>query len=131
MIRPRPRAVPGTGWRPGGGAGSVMAGHSRMAARAFRQTAGVEPASPPDMRSPQPPASEPEPVLRPGREVAWREMTGCFVAYLLMAIAIIGLPLGIVVGIVTGEWRWLVPWALVAIAVVVLGRLNKIPIFGD
>src|SRR6187551_2079205 len=38
MIRPRPRAVPGTGRRPGGGAGSVMAGHSRMAARAFRAT---------------------------------------------------------------------------------------------
>ncbi len=29
MIRPRPRAVPGTGRRPGGGAGSVIAGHSR------------------------------------------------------------------------------------------------------
>jgi len=90
------------------------------------------PSEPPLEPSADPsPGSDPESVLRPGREVAWREMTGCFVAYLVMAIAIIGLPLGIVVGIVTGEWRWLVPWALVAIAVVVLGRLNKIPIFGD
>ena len=31
----------------------------------------------------------------------------------------------------TGEWRWLVPWAILAIAVVVLGRLNRIPIIGD
>ena len=56
-------------------------------------------------------------------------MTGCFVAYLLMAIEIIGLPLGIVFGLVTGEWRWLVPWAFVAITVFVLGRRDKIPIF--
>ena len=58
-------------------------------------------------------------------------MVGCFAAYLLMAIKIIGLPLGIVFGVLTGEWRWLVPWAIVAIAVVVLGRLNRIPIIGD
>ncbi len=117
-----------------------MAGHSRMAARAFRQTACVEPASPPveppterspEQRADPSPPPDPEPVLPRGREVAWREMTGCFVAYLLMAIAIIGLPLGIVFGLVIGEWRWLVPWTLVAIAVFVLGRLNKIPIFGD
>ena len=56
-------------------------------------------------------------------------MTGCFVAYLLMAIEIIGLPLGIVFGLVTGEWRWLIPWAFVAITVFILGRLNRIPIF--
>ena len=107
-----------------------------MAGGAFRQTRCVEPASPPIEPSPEPPpdptpASEPEPVLPPGREVAWREMTGCFVAYLLMAIAIIGLPLGIVFGLVTGEWRWIIPWAIVAVAVFVLGRLNRIPIFGD
>ena len=56
-------------------------------------------------------------------------MTGCFVAYLLIAIEIIGLPIGIVVGLVSGEWRWLIPWALVAITVFVLGRRDKIPIF--
>jgi len=90
-----------------------------------------EPLPPPEPPADPSPGSDPEPVLRPGREVAWREMTGCFVAYLLMAVAIIGLPLGIVFGLLTGEWRWLVPWAVVAIAVFVLGRLNKIPIFGD
>jgi hypothetical protein len=103
-----------------------------MAGGAFRQTASVESSSPPTEPSPDPrPGSEPEPVLPPGREVAWREMTGCFAAYLLMAIAIIGLPLGIVFGIVTGEWRWIAPWAVVAIAVFVLGRLNRIPIIGS
>ncbi len=100
----------------------------------------MEPASPPTPPPSEPPleppadlspGSDPEPILRPGREVAWREMTGCFVAYLLMAVAIIGLPLGIVFGLLTGEWRWIVPWAVVAIAVFVAGRLNKIPIFGD
>ena len=56
-------------------------------------------------------------------------MTGCFVAYLLIAIEIIGLPVGIVFGLVSGEWRWLIPWALVAVTVFVLGRRDKIPIF--
>jgi hypothetical protein len=94
----------------------------------------VEPASPPIEPSPAPPidpspGSEPEPVLPRGREVPWRFLTGCFAAYLLMAIEIIGLPLGIVLGLATGEWRWIVPWAAVAITVFVLGRLDKIPIF--
>jgi uncharacterized membrane protein YczE len=44
-------------------------------------------------------------------------------------IEIFSLPLGIVFGLVTGEWRWLVPWAIVAITVFVLGRRDKIPIF--
>ena len=48
---------------------------------------------------------EPQPVLPRGREVPWRFLTGCFVAYLLIAIEIIGLPLGIVFGLATGEWR--------------------------
>ena len=96
----------------------------------------MEPATPPGKRLPEPPTDpspgpESEPFLPPGREVPWREMTGCFVAYLLMAIEIIGLPVGIVFGLVTGEWRWIVPWALVAITIFVLGRLNLIPIFGD
>jgi hypothetical protein len=80
---------------------------------------------PPTERSP---GSDPDPVLPPGREVPWSDMVGCFAAYLLMAIEIIGLPLGIVFGLLTGEWRWLVPWAIVAITVFVLGRLNRIPI---
>ena len=94
----------------------------------------MEPASPPIEPSPDPPTdpspgSEPDPVLPRGREVPWRFMTGCFVAYLLIAIEIVGLPVGIVFGLVSGEWRWLIPWALVAVTVFVLGRRDKIPIF--
>ena len=97
---------------------------------AGRQTASVDPASPPKPEPPTDPSpgSEPDPVLPPGREVPWSDMVGCLVAYLLIAIEIIGLPLGIVVGLLAGEWRWLVPWTIVAIVVFVAGRLNRIPI---
>jgi hypothetical protein len=97
----------------------------------------VQPANPPIKPSPErlneaptgaSPGTESEPVLPPGREVPWRDMTGCFVGYLLITVEIIGLPLGVVFGLLTGEWRWLIPWAVVAVTVFVLGRLNLIPI---
>ena len=72
----------------------------------------------------------PDPVLPPGRNVGlWDlEFAGCLLAYAMIAVVILGLPVALIYGLLSGDWRLLIPWAIIVVIVFILGRLNKIPI---
>ena len=74
---------------------------------------------------------EEPPVLPPGGNVSNLEFLGCILGYALVFTVILGLPIALVYGAISGDWRLLIPWAISVVLVFIFGRLNMIPIIGS